>query len=75
MATEEILSSTALVTQWIFINYCKTPDFFFRLVLLVNSPPPTMRFSHSSSMNTNLGKSPISLQCHQHQYHLVLTKL
>ena len=57
MATEEILSSTVFVALWISINYFKTPDFFFRLILLVSTPPSTMRFPHFSSMNTNLGES------------------
>ena len=66
MVTKEILSSAAFVTYWaLIINYCETPDFFFWLIYIVSSPPSltTMRFSHSSSMNTNLGESskfPIS---------------
>ena len=60
MVTKEILLSAAFVTSWTFIiNYCEKPDFFFWLMYLVSSPPSltTMRFSHSSSMNTNLGES------------------
>ena len=43
----------------IFIDYCKTTDFFFWLIFRVGSPPSltAMRFSHSLSMNTNLGES------------------
>ena len=38
---------------------CKTPGFFYLLIFLVSSPPSTntLRFPHSSWMNTILGKS------------------
>ena len=53
--TEEILSPTTFVTKWTFIGYCKTSAFFW-LIFSVSSPPSltTMRFPHSSSMNTSL---------------------
>ena len=56
--TEEILSPTTFVTKWTFIGYCKTSAFFW-LIFSVSSPPSltTIRFSHSSSMNTSLGES------------------
>ena len=56
--TEEILSPTTFVTKWTFIGYCKTSAFFW-LIFSVSSPPSltTMRFPHSSSMNTRLGES------------------
>ena len=56
--TEEILSPTTFVTEWTFIGYCKTSDFFW-LIFSVSSPPSltTMRFPHSSLMNTSLGES------------------
>ena len=58
LVTEEIFSPTTLVTEWTFIGYCKTSDFFW-LIFQVRSPPSltTMRFSHSSSMNKSLGES------------------
>ena len=59
MVTEEILLPTTFVTEWTYIGYCKASDFFFWLTFQVSSPPSltTMRFSHSSSMNTSLGES------------------
>ena len=65
MFTEEILSPTAFFIEWTSIDYCKTSDFFFWLIFLVSFPPSrtTMRFPHSSSMNTSPGESstfPIS---------------
>ena len=53
-----MLSPTAFVTEWTSIGYCKTSDFFFCLIFPVSSPPSltTMRFAHSSSMNTSLGE-------------------
>ena len=56
--TEEILSPTTFVTKWTFIGYCKTSAFFW-LIFSVSSPPSltTMRFPHSSLMNTSLGES------------------
>ena len=56
---EEILSPTAFVTEWTSVDTCKTSDFFFWLIFLVSTPPSlaTMRFPHSSSMNTGLGES------------------
>ena len=49
---------------------CKTPGFFFLLIFLVSSPPSTntLRFPHSSRMNTILSKSYKFL----YHYHLVL---
>ena len=52
-----------------FIGYCKTSAIFW-LIFSLSSPPSlaTMRFSHSSSMNTSLGEfskfpmSSISMQ-------------
>ena len=59
MVNEEILSPTTFVTEWTSIDYSKTSDLFFRLIILVSSPPSltAMRFSHSSLMNTNLCES------------------
>ena len=59
MVSEETLSPTAFATWWTFINNCETPDLFFWLIFLVSFQPSltTMRFSHSSSINTNLGES------------------
>ena len=56
--TEEILSPTTFVIEWTFIGYCKTSDIFW-LIFSVSSPPSltTMRFPHSSLMNTSLGES------------------
>ena len=64
MVTEEILSSTTFVTEWTSISYCKASDFFFWLIFLVSSQRSlaTMRFPHSSSMNTIIGESFISIQ-------------
>ena len=41
------------------LQACKTSDFFFWLKFLVISPPSltTLRFPHTLSMNTSLGKS------------------
>ena len=59
MVIEEILLPTVFVRQWTSIDYCKTSDLFFWFIFLVSSPLSliTMRFSHSSSMNTRIGKS------------------
>ena len=56
--TEEILSPTTFVTKWTFKGYCKTCAFFW-LIFSVSSPPSltTIRFPHSSLMNTSLGES------------------
>ena len=56
--TEEILSPTTFVTEWTCVGYCKPSDFFW-LVFIVSSLPSliTMRFPHSSSVNTSLGES------------------
>ena len=43
--------------QHLLYSGCKTPDFFFWLILLVSSRPSAMRFSHSSSIKTSLGES------------------
>ena len=50
--------SIAFVTEWTSIA-CKTSDFPFLLLSLVNYPPSTttLRFPYSSSMNICLGKS------------------
>ena len=58
MVTEEKLSPTKFVTEWTFLGYCKTYDFIW-LIFLVSSPPSfaTMRFPHSSPMNTSQGES------------------
>ena len=66
IVNEEILSSTAFVTEWTSRGYC----FVFWLIFLVSSPPSltTIRFAHASSMNTSLGEfsrfpmSSISIQ-------------
>ena len=59
MVIEEILLPTVFVRQWTSIDYCKTSDLFFWFIFLVSSPLSliTMRFSHSSSMKTRIGKS------------------
>ena len=56
--TEDILSPTTFVTKWRFIGYDKTSVFFW-LIISVSSPPSliTMRFPHSSLINTSLGES------------------
>ena len=56
--TEEILSPATFVTKWTFIGYDKTSVFFW-LIFSVSSPPSliTMRFPHSSLINTSLGES------------------
>ena len=56
--TEEILSPTTFVSKWTFIGYCKTSAVFW-LLFSAGSPPSltTMRFPHSSLMNTSLGES------------------
>ena len=56
--TKEILLPTTFVTKWMFIGYCKMSAFFW-LIFSVSSPPSltTMRFPHSSLMNTSLGES------------------
>ena len=59
MVIGELSSPTTSVRWWASIDYCKTSDFFFWLIFLGSSPPSltTMRFSHSSSMNTSPGES------------------
>ena len=59
MVIEEILLPATFVTEWTLIGNCKMSDFFFWLIFLVNSLSSltTLRFPHSSSMNTNQDKS------------------
>ena len=59
MVIEEMSSPTAFVRQRTSKDYCKTSNFFFWLIFLVSSPLSLtiMRFSHSSSINTSLGKT------------------
>ena len=59
VVVEEILSPTTLMSQsgHLSIGYCKTLPFFFWLIFFVSSPPSlttTMRFPHSSSINSSL---------------------
>ena len=63
--TESILLPAKFLTEWTFLEYCKTSNFFFWLIFLASSPPSltAVRFPHSSSINTSLGgssKSPMS---------------
>ena len=76
MVTEEILSPTTFATEWTSMSYCKTSHFFFWLIVLVSSSPSltSMRFPHSSSMNTSLGES-FTFKHHLYQYNLVLPQL
>ena len=57
--TEEILSLTTFLTAWPFIGYRHAKRLSFSANILVSSPPAlnTMRFPHSSLMNTGLGES------------------
>ena len=59
MVIEEMRSPAEFVRQRTSIDYCKMFDFFFWLIVLLSSPPSltSMRFSHSSSMNTSPGES------------------
>ena len=57
MVIEEIVFPT-FDTEWTITGYCEMSDFLFWLISLVSSPPTltTLRFPHSSLINTNLGK-------------------
>ena len=59
MVIEVILSAKTFVAEWILTGYYKTSDYFFWLMFPVRSllSSTTLRFPHSSLMNTYLVKS------------------
>ena len=72
MYIEEILLPETVVSEWTSTS-CETRGSYFLLIFLVGSPPSrnTLRFPHSSLMNTIRSKSFNFL----YQHHLVLPSL